>query len=329
MKQTLYIIGNGFDLYHGLDTQYKSFGLFFKHNDSSIYDLFLKYFFLPYDDISGDVINLEPNWASFEEALSDLDTETLLDDMKNYLPDYSSDDFRDRDRYAMQIEMEEFVDKMTVGLNEVFKEFILNIDYPISIEDKEIRIEANSLFLNFNYTNSIERYYHINPNHILYIHNKAESDESKIILGHGVNPKEFEPKEEIPPEGLSEEALEDWKQEIADKYDYSYDLGEKELHTYFVNSFKNTSQIINENNAFFEFHLGDIKKVIVLGHSLSNIDKPYFEKVIDSIPDKNIEWIVSYHSSEESITHLESLKSLGIKEKQIKLIRIDELKENN
>ncbi|MBK7632980.1 MAG: hypothetical protein IPJ13_00905 [Saprospiraceae bacterium] len=40
----LYIIGNGFDLHHNLDTWYSSFGLFLKKTYIDIYDVFLEYY---------------------------------------------------------------------------------------------------------------------------------------------------------------------------------------------------------------------------------------------------------------------------------------------
>ena len=42
--KTLYIIGNGFDMYHGLDTKYQSFGFFLKKKHSRIYDYLTDYY---------------------------------------------------------------------------------------------------------------------------------------------------------------------------------------------------------------------------------------------------------------------------------------------
>jgi hypothetical protein len=43
-RKSLYVIGNGFDLHHNLDTWYSSFGLFLKNKYSQIYDVFLEYY---------------------------------------------------------------------------------------------------------------------------------------------------------------------------------------------------------------------------------------------------------------------------------------------
>jgi len=40
----LYVIGNGFDVHHGLDTRYTSFGLYLKKNYRETYELLLDYY---------------------------------------------------------------------------------------------------------------------------------------------------------------------------------------------------------------------------------------------------------------------------------------------
>ena len=44
---TLYILGNGFDIHHGLDTRYQSFATKLADSNWGIYDLFMDYFGLP------------------------------------------------------------------------------------------------------------------------------------------------------------------------------------------------------------------------------------------------------------------------------------------
>ena len=40
----LYIIGNGFDLHHKMDTTYASFGLFLKEYNYEVYELLLEHY---------------------------------------------------------------------------------------------------------------------------------------------------------------------------------------------------------------------------------------------------------------------------------------------
>ena len=60
----LYIIGNGFDLYHGLPTSYGHFSDYVKEHDNELAELVEKYYF---HKINSDF------WSDFEENLSGLD----------------------------------------------------------------------------------------------------------------------------------------------------------------------------------------------------------------------------------------------------------------
>lgn len=172
--KNLYIIGNGFDLYHGLDTKYQSFAKYMAEKDNEIYDLFLTYYGLP--DISEDPITDEEYaaWATFELALADLDYEQVLEDHSDSAANPAADDFRDRDWHTYQVEMEMIIEKLTKKLIAGFNNFILNVKYPSNIEDKKINIVPQSLFLNFNYTETIEKYYNISDKEICYIHKKQK-----------------------------------------------------------------------------------------------------------------------------------------------------------
>jgi hypothetical protein len=335
MLNTLYIIGNGFDRYHGLDTRYQAFAIYLKNNYGDIYDLFTQYYGLPDLDINDPKSYNDSLWADFETALADLDFETVLDDNTDYIANPGSSDFRDRDWHAYQFEMESIVDKLTKEMAKAFKKFILAVSFPVEVDDKLIKLESNALFLNFNYTDTLQKYYGVNLSRILYIHGKAKNVTDEIILGHGVDPSTFEEKEELPPVGLNEEQLEIWREQKSDNYDYSYESGKSELMSYFKYSYKSTKEIIEQNRAFFT-NLRRINQVIVLGHSISEVDQPYFKKVIDSVNKryflfrifgcKRTKWIVSYYSDVERVSHIEKLFQLGLRKEQVSLVKMNELK---
>jgi hypothetical protein len=90
--KNLYIIGNGFDIYHGLDTKYQSFAKYISQTDSEVYKLVLKYYGLP--DISEEPINDEEydSWETFELSLADLDYEQVLEDFSNSIAYLGSED---------------------------------------------------------------------------------------------------------------------------------------------------------------------------------------------------------------------------------------------
>jgi hypothetical protein len=144
----LYIIGNGFDLHHKLDTRYKSFGLYLKEHYGSIYDQLLEYFGLPHIDENDEKI--DPLWSNFERSLSLLNVDMVYDAYSGSLANPSAPDFRDRDWNTFAIDMEMVVDSLTKNLIKAFHEFILKVDYTVIPRDKRLPLDSQALFLSFN-----------------------------------------------------------------------------------------------------------------------------------------------------------------------------------
>lgn len=321
--KTLYIIGNGFDLYHGLNTSYQSFAFYLQGHHADIYDLLTEYFGLPHlhKDSSNDDWDL---WSQFEQALANMDYEQVLDDNSDYLANPAHEDFSDADWHALQIEMQGVSDKLTKKMFEAFKSFITAVHFPPLSADKKLNIDTTATFLNFNYTDTLERYYSVLATNILYIHGKASTPGITLVLGHGVEPGSFKKEKPKPPANATEEELEWWRQKMADSYDLSYEMGKDEILGYYYGSFKQTRKIIDDNGTFFD-GLKGTEKVIVLGHSLGEVDHPYLSKVAECINNSGIPWIVSYHRDEHKGLFINNLLKLGIQEKQIHLIKMNEL----
>lgn len=324
----LYIVGNGFDMHHGLDTRYQAFGFYLQTYYSEIYDYLIEYYGLP--DLNKNDKNSYNDplylWSEFEKALADLDFESVLDNNTDLVAKPGAPNFKDRDWHSFSIEMETIVNDLTINLFKAFKQFILKIEYPKRIDGKIILLDKDASYLTFNYTDTLERYYEIPPENILYIHEKADHDENTLVLGHGIDPENFKLEEASPPEGLNDEEYENWKEEMADSFDYSYESGKQELMTYFVKSFKQTSEIISENESFFQ-KIENVTNIILLGHSLSEIDKPYLTEVFNSVT-KNSIWSATYHENTDKYSHEEKLFDLGIKKDHIRLIKMDDLRKN-
>lgn len=317
MKQKLYIIGNGFDLHHGLKTSYYNFAQYLEKKDTKLYDLLER--FVSYSPEDNSL------WSRFEENLANLDADELLSENTDYLPDIGSDDFRDGDFHTFGYVMDKICKSLTSGLKEHFKEFILSIEYPDTIWEKKIRLDKEATFLNFNYTNTLERIYRINQKNIKYIHNSVYNSE-EIILGHAIDPKKFEKQLPEPPESLTEDEIIEWYSEN-DSCDYSYDTGRNNLHKYFKLMHKPTADIISSNASFFH-SLKDVEKIYVYGHSISQVDIPYFEEIVKYIS-KDTKWEVSYYD-DESVNNLkQSLLDIGVLEENITFIRLEDIQENN
>ncbi|WP_367914885.1 bacteriophage abortive infection AbiH family protein [Leadbetterella sp. DM7] len=322
--KTLYIIGNGFDIHHRLDTRYQSFANYLAENNSEVYDLLLNYYGLP--DITNPELTDEEYalWSRFEQALADLDYTAVLEDNSDYIANPGAEDFRDRDWHSYQIEMELIIKDLTTTLISDFNNFILEVQYGSIPDDTLIVLEDDSHFLNFNYTETLQESYNIPENRITYIHNRADANNCTLILGHGTDPANFEEIEEEPPQGLSEEEFYEWREQKADEYDYSYESAKQEILSYYTKAFKNTLSIVESNIEFFS-NLTEVEKVIVLGHSISEVDLKYFEVLKDKL-NENVIWYVSYYSELEKQAHIETLLKLGINNNNIIQIKITDLK---
>lgn len=320
----MYVIGNGFDLHHGLNTRYQSFAFYLAEDNREIYNLLNTYYGLP--DITNPKTTDDEygQWSRFEEALADLDYQGVLEDNSDLIANPASDDFRDRDWHSYQIEMELIIKQLTTELKANFNKFILNVAYDKDLSAvKLLDISKDSIFLNFNYTETLEKYYNIDPALIKYIHNKADNLNVNIILGHGTDPEGFNEPEETPPDGLTPEELDEWNEQKGEEYDFSYEMAKQEILGYYFASFKDTQSIIHDSTDFFD-SLKSIEEVYVLGHSISHVDIEYFIKLKSSLPN-TIKWVVSYFSERERNAHLEALLGLGIAPNNIRQIKLVDL----
>lgn len=318
MNKKLYVIGNGFDLHHNLKTSYYSFAEYLKANNRELYDTLESY--VSYPNNHNDL------WWQFEDNLANLDADEILSENTDRLPDYASDEFRDRDRHVFPDIMQNYLELLTSGLIKSFTEFIQEVEYPESSEECIVELDINSLFLTFNYTKTLELLYGINKKKITYIHNSAFYGSEDIILGHGISPENFEEDRPEPPDDIEPEDYDKWYAEN-DDWEYSYDTGKEELWRYFELTFKPTLVTIQNNSLFFK-SLKHIESIYILGHSISQIDLPYFVELVKST-NENVIWNVSFYNSKEKNKHLETLKSIGVKEGNIKQFELIDVQKNN
>ena len=155
---TLIITGNGFDIAHNLPTEFSKFMSYISEgNDDNFYSSLIKY--IPQDFL----------WSSFEEALSYLDYEQLKDDNSHFLLNYGDENWKDSAHHDYQYMIEKelsFADSIQKYLYHWIKSINTNV---IPKFDSKI-INNENIFINFNYTDTLEKVYNIKPNRILYIH---------------------------------------------------------------------------------------------------------------------------------------------------------------
>lgn len=289
-ERCLYIIGNGFDIFHGVKSKYCDFRDFVKTYDKKLLEILEEYF------------EPESLWSEFEETLAQIDTEKIIEDAEYYLYPYNADDWSESYNHSYQEEIEKIVESVTILLKNIFIKWILSLKVNYS---KRLYLPANSTYLNFNYTSTLESLYGISNENIEYIHNKADNEKSNLILGH------------------SRKNPQDEKENYSDDEDFRIKEGVVLIKKYFIETYKNTEDVIAKKEDFF-CKLESIEKVYVFGHSISKVDIKYFEKIMNKI-EFNAKWTVSYHHRDEMLKLKEALESIGLKSSNIELIKLDDI----
>jgi Bacteriophage abortive infection AbiH len=293
----LFIIGNGFDIYHGIPSRYSDFQSYVEDKDKDLCEKLEKYF------------DYESLWANFEQSLGEFDAEYLIDDASVFLVSYGADDWSDAYHHDFQYEINEIVTAFSTTLKLRFTEWVLQLEIPSAsdIVGKRLNyIDANATFLTFNYTKTLQVAYLAPENNVLHIHNKAESEKSNLVLGHAWKPVNRNSK---------------MRQEDRENQDVRRAEGDAIIDEYFKTTYKATEEVIKANRAFFST-LHSIEEIYVLGHSMSSVDIAYFQELVKSTNSKHTKWHISYFGDAELKKHSETMNNLGI---NVRLISYSEL----
>ena len=283
-RKKLYIIGNGFDLYHGIPSGYWNFREYVEQVDNDLYEELNTYF------------NPDDLWSDFESTLEHLDTDEIVDYAMNFLESYSHPNWSDSMHHDYQYELERKIGIVTVSLKRHFTDWILSLEIKNHNNAKEFGLDKNARFINFNYTRTLEVIYNISAKNIVHIHNKAIDKDSLLILGHSRNPADIASFNDI-------QGIEDQDVRITE--------GNEILDNYFVETYKQSEQIIDENKGFFD-SLNEIEEMVIIGHSLSEVDKKYFQHIVTKINSDHVTWKVSYHSKDKIDENTKLLVDCGI-----------------
>ena len=77
---------------------------------------------------------------------------------------------------------------------------------------------------------------------------------------------------------------------------YAADLIEERLEDYYKENVKRCGEIIDRNLEFFK-SLRELQEITVLGHSLGDVDLPYFRAILDHVvAPEDLKWKFSYHT---------------------------------
>ena len=290
----LIIVGNGFDLWQGLKTSYSHFESFYEANKINImWDMgiepimlmeneepkeYRSHFDLLYFDLNvnepctdvevNESISEESNdfWNSFEDNLQFLDDITI-----NLYFGKELDDLND---------ISECCENAYAEIRRCFVDWIKSI----SIKKCNSKYNfGNALFINFNYTDTLQKRFSVDNNQIIHIHGRA-ADEQSIVFGHG--------------------------NRVDDPCDIDLDMSPlfsgRSLGAYIIEGIKYRFckhpsiqwNCLTKRLESKKTQLHDVKNVYILGHSLSKVDMYYFKK-IKMLVSKDAFWHIAYYSQND------------------------------
>ena len=243
---SLYILGNGFDLAHRMPTGYRDFRRWLVENNR--FDVIQELQSAYPAKIEDDYLL----WSQFEKALGEYDLDTVINWSWENL-------YLTEDSLGNQLFNSSFIDTQLPDIiDEAFSKWVRSIKIAAKRAYEEIPLDA--LYLTFNYTDTLEQLYHIPERQVLYIHGRASKGD-KLIFGHN---------HEIYP---------------ADYWDDSIDMRENNERMQRLTDMntlcKPVYEIIERNEGFFK-RLESTKDIHIIGHSCEAVDYPYFRKVIES-----------------------------------------------
>lgn len=288
---TLFIIGNGFDIWNRLPTSYGNFNKEYKdHLDEHIH-----YF----DDFCG----IDSEWSNFEESLGSFNQDEFHD---NAAMQPSLEELGDEPKLLygyeddITIKKEELVEDIT----NAFREWIRSVD--VNSAQKLMHFYLPAFFVNFNYTATLQDVYNVSNNRILHIHGKVGRE---IIFGHGRN---------LDSTSNRHESDEPWFHETS-----------KEVAQVLGIFHKPVAEILERNRETLEGY-GDVENIVVIGHSVNEIDIPYFQCILNAYPDAS--WQnYNYENIDDGIDEVSEthnkLLDLGVLEERLASYSSEKLKE--
>lgn len=292
MKDKLFIIGNGFDIAHGLPTKFdphfKSIAL--KYEQGNFWEL--------YQSRKNDI------WSDFENLLAHPDFNFLEEIFDGYSPDYLSDRESDRNSIIIQVDLN---GKLRDALCEFADAADKNLHLIQSNEYIAQLIEPDAYFLTFNYTHTLEKIYGIPNERILHIHGEAGKSNLKLGYPKGAfNPEKY--YYDVRRKGRGPYCEIDIEEYISDIEDYYVQTAYEQLITNCKSFFKEIQTDLLHD--FLSENVCNIAEVIVYGHSCA-IDFDYFNYLNSKYPTAKWRFYVNDSEQENNVIYL--VTNYGIK----------------
>lgn len=267
----LYIIGNGFDLHHGLRTAPQDFQNILK----------TKRVYNEWNNANDVLDSYCVNWSEYEESLSNLDLDEI-ECQKLIMPDYLSDHEYDRDGGItnIQIYLESLKEAIQSSLKDMVKMANIETDRRALSGEHYPLFNLDDRVISFNYTSTLENMFDfakLIP--ICHIHGFYAAG-APLIFGYNQVKGNYN--------GRLMSTFEDG--------DYYVDR-QRELIYDFYQGWKKRIQteILND----FLIQCNGLDEVVVYGHSMGKVDAAYMEQIEWVLNPRR--WRISYHTDSDSV----------------------------
>lgn len=281
--KTLYVIGNGFDIHHEIESRYWDFW----ESKSANLGYWETILACAYPVIGSDGELLL--WSSLEEALGHIDPKSVYQEANDGEEiDY---DHVMRSTAALSDRPAEMLSQALTSLHKSFEDWVNHIDLGAKVKDQTLsELSADDLYLSFNYTETLEYLYDIPRKQIAYLHGRRNTNDT-IILGHH-----------------NFVDAEDYKDNDSPLYE---DEAYEQIAKISNNQLKDTQSIIASFAEFWQ-RIRAVDRVVVYGLSYGEVDIPYLETILESV-DEDTPWLLSYYSEQDKISAETVIARLGIK----------------
>lgn len=282
-KARIVIIGNGFDRHHDLKSSYWHYKEWLKTNHPELLQKLERYI-----DVDGEW------WNEFERNLAGFDIQKLIEECPRL---YSPRDprFPPSPSYPAN----RFFNELRKEITDSFVQWVNTL----SIKDvrKKVDLPEATLYISFNYTDTLEQIYGVPKDRILYIHGNALRGD-KLIFGHSKSHYEIE-RDYMRKYGLREiESFYDTGPVISDEeYQLAFNIS-------FLDKFPYT-QIVGYSGILLPA-VKSSNEVVCFGFSFSEVDFQYLEWIAEQNP--NLTWKASWHTPEDKSGEETFFRQMGI-----------------
>lgn len=297
--KNLYIIGNGFDKHHNIKSGYWDFHTWLLIKDKKLVE-----------DID-ELYNYDQDlWGNFEVELGNLDIAEKAHEIYSEHTANPLSDHYDREYHDGQIVAGDTIGGIYNKIRAYFPEWVKSLGD--ADPRMKLKLEEDSFFITFNYTDTLINLYRIPEKDILFIHGRSATDGDKLVLGHGKSADQVKAESE---KGINENT----------EMPYVETVWAIERQVNMMR--KQTEKIIADNQAVWD-SLMNVEHIYIYGCSLTDVDLPYFRTIASVVDRTIVKWDVNafgkdIEAYEADCQHKKQfIKNLGVDEALINTYRL-------